>query len=248
MDTKFDLVVYSDPCSIKNLAIDEMLFLKTISSGIPYIRIWEQPALAIYIGISQRWKKEVYQERCLKDRVPIIRRFSGGGAVIQHKGNINYTLTLPIGFFEACRNISKSYLFILNFLNDIFRPLGLSLDLFGYSDFCLNGYKVSGNSQARRKQVVLCHGTLLTVPHISLITHYLREPKVQPAYRKKKSHANFVSDLKSEGYTLDFQTFSHLIKESSYIEKNISLTDEDHALSDKYVQDKYSQNTWNFKF
>lgn len=117
----------------------------------------------------------------------------------------------------------------------------------GHSDFCLNGRKVSGNAQARRKQMVLHHGTLMTLPHVDAIERYLREPKVQPDYRDHKKHRQFVSDLQSEGFSLDLKGLEQLVSQHLLVREQIKWNEGDLQEADELVESKYSQDTWNLK-
>ena len=63
------------------------------------------------------------------------------------------------------------------------------------SDLVCAGRKVSGNSQRRTSGAVLHHGTLLYNFNAELAGRYLLEPKRQPAYRRGRTHAQFLGNL-----------------------------------------------------
>ena len=63
------------------------------------------------------------------------------------------------------------------------------------SDLVCAGRKVSGNSQRRTARAVLHHGTLLYDFNAELAGRYLLEPKRQPAYRRDRTHAQFLGNL-----------------------------------------------------
>src|SRR6516162_4348715 len=65
----------------------------------------------------------------------------------------------------------------------------------GHTDLCLGHLKFAGNSQRRRKNFLLFHGTLLLNCDLSLISELLLMPSLQPDYRASRTHADFVTNL-----------------------------------------------------
>ena len=190
MDAKFRLIAHSDTSIKYNIALDEVLLCKSIQTQVPYIRLWENKQNSICLGISKHWRQEVFAQRCLRDAIPIVRRFSGGGTVWQQQSNINYTLVMPLSCFPKCSSLSTSYQYVLAWMNQVLNPLSLQLHLTGDSDFCFNNLKVSGNAQARRRKVILHHGTLINFSQIKMTEYYLKEPIIQPQYRSKKNSSS----------------------------------------------------------
>ena len=76
----------------ENLAWDEAcLALMKREEIDEVVRIWKVKEEGIVIGRSQDVNKEVFIEQCNKDGLPIIRRFTGGGAVVQGEEIFNYS-------------------------------------------------------------------------------------------------------------------------------------------------------------
>ena len=65
----------------------------------------------------------------------------------------------------------------------------------GISDLAIDGLKISGNAQCRKRRALLFHGTVLYGMHISVITRYLKEPKRQPDYRTDRPHGMFLRTI-----------------------------------------------------
>ena len=72
----------------------------------------------------------------------------------------------------------------------------------GTSDLALNDRKFSGNAQQRKRTHLLHHGTLLYAFATEPLARYLKPPPRQPAYRAGRSHADFVTNLPTDGVTL----------------------------------------------
>ena len=66
-----------DPAA--NLALDEALLLAAEEGGAEVLRLWELPTLAVIVGSGGSVAIDVNVEACAADRVPILRRASGGG-------------------------------------------------------------------------------------------------------------------------------------------------------------------------
>ncbi|MBX7257651.1 MAG: lipoate--protein ligase family protein [Candidatus Hydrogenedentes bacterium] len=180
----------------KNLAFDEAL-LDSVEGGAreEILRIWESPSLFVVLGVSQPLRAHVYEDVCARDKVPILRRCSAGGCVLQGPGCLNFSLVLRTELHPEIRTIRDSYCFILGKLAAALRLRGVSASHKGISDLAVGGKKISGNAQKRRKHAILHHGTLLYGMNPELMEKYLRDPVDRPQYRGTRTHRGFVSSL-----------------------------------------------------
>ena len=193
------LLDYSFDLPEENLAFDEVL-LDGVESGRSdaALRFWESPVYFVVLGVSQKLAEEVREDVCNADAVPVLRRCSAGGCVLQGPGSLNFSLVLSYEDIPEIRTISSSYSFILGSLAEAFQARGFMIKRGGKSDLTLDGLKVSGNAQKRRKNAILHHGTLLyDEGHKPQLTHdlmrkYLREPADRPDYRGIRTHEEFV--------------------------------------------------------
>jgi lipoate-protein ligase A len=179
-----------------NLALDEAL-LNSVEEGRgeEVLRFWESPVPFVVLGTAQKIAQEANEENCLADGVPILRRCSAGGCVLQGPGSLNYSLVLRFENNAEIGTIRGSYCYILLRIAAEFKKLGLAVRHQGISDLALDGRKVSGNAQKRRRHAMLHHGTLLYQPNYAGMSRYLSEPADQPEYRGHRSHENFVGRL-----------------------------------------------------
>jgi lipoate-protein ligase A len=143
---------------------------------------------------------EVNVPECEKRGIAIYRRCSGGGTVVQMPGGLNYSLILRISDAPAWQNISATNRFIMArncaaiaAIAPSQFPQGFSVR--GHTDLCAGDLKFAGNSQRRRKDYLLFHGTLLLQCDLSLIEELLLMPSQQPEYRGRRSHLEFVTNL-----------------------------------------------------
>jgi lipoate-protein ligase A len=179
-----------------NLAFDEALLdACEDGSGDECLRFWESPVPFVVLGVSQVKKDEANLDACEHDSVPVLRRCSAGGAVLQGPGCLNYSIVLRYEDHPATESLRGSYCAILGALSESFEASGIPLRIRGTSDLALGDRKVSGSAQKRRRRAFLHHGTFLYAMQDADIARYLREPTLRPEYRGARTHATFVTNL-----------------------------------------------------
>jgi lipoate-protein ligase A len=166
------------------------------------LRVWEWPRYTVVLGAAGRIADDVDTAACEADGVPLARRSSGGGTVLLGPGCLLYSLVLRYDRAPELREIGPSYRFILGRVADALAPLLPGITPAGTSDLAAAGRKFSGNSQQRKRDHLLHHGTLLYDFDLSLIGRYLREPPKQPVYREHRPHGAFIMNLPADGAVL----------------------------------------------
>jgi lipoate-protein ligase A len=180
----------------ENLALDEALLDHAEENDSQEIlRFWESPNYFLVLGIANKPEKEAFIPKCLEDNVPIYRRCSGGGSVVQGPGCLNYALILNIKKRPELKDITSTTCYILNQIKG-----GLSTELpditiKGQSDLTWHNKKFSGNAQRRKRNFLLFHGTLLYNFDLTKIPTYLNTPPKEPDYRQKRAHLDFVTNI-----------------------------------------------------
>ena len=184
------------PSLAENLALDEALLLAAESGvGGEVLRFWEWASPAVVLGSGGRLADDVDELACSNDRVPILRRSSGGGTVLLGRGCLLYTLVLSYRRHPALPDIRRSYRFILGHISEALAEGVGPIAQAGISDLIFAGRKFSGTAQQRKRSFLLHHGTLLYDMDLSLIPRYLHEPPRQPEYRAGRTHLDFVVNL-----------------------------------------------------
>jgi lipoate-protein ligase A len=239
------------PSPEENLACDEALldFYEEHGTG-GVLRFWEPQNYFVVVGYGNHVASEVNIAACEADGIPILRRCSGGGTVLQGQGCLNYSLILKIEETGPLATISTANKFIMErnraALESKFKIQNSKFKTAGHTDLVIesgpgNTRKFSGNSQRRKNHFLLFHGTLLLNFNIALVEKYLRMPSKEPAYRAGRSHANFLTNLDSSPDTVK-QALRNSWKAADALEK---LPQDALAL---LVRDKYVTKEWNFKF
>jgi lipoate-protein ligase A len=232
------------PTPQHNLACDEALILwcEDSSYSDELLRFWEPPDYFVVLGHSGKIHSEIDLASCQANRIPILRRCSGGGTVLQGPGCLNYSLILRIDHRDSLRSIPQTNSFVLGALKQALEPLiGPGVEIQGHTDLAVGMRKFSGNAQYRKRRFVLFHGTFLLYFDISVIGEFLPVPPKQPAYRQNRTHENFLTNV-----NLPPDNIREALKQSwSAAEefKNIPF-----EAIERLVGERYSRDGWNFKF
>ena len=227
----------------ENLAGDEALLdWCEEGSGDEILHFWEPRQHFVVLGYSNRTRSEVNLDSCKKLAVPVLRRCSGGGTVLQGPGCLNYALLLKIHGDSPLANIAEANAFIMNRNRNALNPLldGQVL-IQGHTDLTLQGLKFSGNSQRRKRRFLLFHGSFLLNLDLALVEQVLKMPAQQPQYRRRRAHKDFLTNL---------DLSSDDIKEA--LKRAWSAGDMLEKIPKKQVEqlvkEKYSTLAWNLKF
>jgi lipoate-protein ligase A len=238
------------PTPAELLAADEVLLdWCEAGHGGETLAFWEPPTTFVVVGYANKVATEVNLSACAERCVPVFRRCTGGGTVVQMRGGLNYSLILRITETGPTRNISAANQFIMErncaaVQAAIGGPLP-AVSVRGHTDLAIATpgavLKVAGNAQRRRKHFLLFHGTLLLNGNLSLLTELLRMPSLEPDYRASRPHVEFVTNL-----NLPVGTVKAALAQAWQADGELSAPPLD-AIA-RLAHEKYSTPAWNYKF
>lgn len=161
------------------------------------LRFWEASQPFIVLGRVSKMEEDVNLPAALEDGVPVVRRSSGGGTVVQGKGCLNYSLILSKEEHPQIVDLKRAYEFILGRVIEALGRLGVNAAFHPISDIALVGdqKKISGNAQRRLRKFILHHGTILYDFDLAIIERYLKFPQSVPEYRGRRAHLDFVTNI-----------------------------------------------------
>jgi lipoate-protein ligase A len=136
----------------RNLAAEEYLLDEGAAADASFLLVYENSE-SLVIGKNQNPWKDVAPAVLRSGEPPFFRRVSGGGAVWQGPGNLNFAFIADAG------NFSKED--SLDFVRRALLRLGLRIERTARGDLTAAGKKVSGSALCYRRGRVLHHGTLL---------------------------------------------------------------------------------------
>lgn len=236
------LLTYSAESPEWNLAIDEALLLSAEEgSADESLRFWSSRGLFVVLGYSRSAEEDVDVQRCRRDGVPVLRRYSGGGTILQGPGCLNYNLVLRRDRDSELATITGTTRAILERHVAALSPfLRGTITREGDSDLAIDGKKFSGNAQRRLSACVQFHGTVLLDFDPDSLERYLHEPARQPAYRGGRTHRNFVANIPLQ---------SGLVREllASAWNAEGPPAAPPMALAGRLVNERYGREEWNWK-
>lgn len=180
-----------------NLALEEALLeFCEAGEGPEVLRVWRPRSPAVVVGYANEVASEVNVEACASDGIPILRRCTGGGAVLLSRGTLGYAVVLRIESERALESIAGTNRFVLE---RVARAIGAATGAVvvtdGDTDLVVGGRKCGGNSQRRLRRALLFHGSLLVDADVAQIGRCLPMPSRQPGYRSGRAHEDFVVNL-----------------------------------------------------
>jgi lipoate-protein ligase A len=184
------------PSAVENLALDEALLDELEENGgDPVLRFWESACHFVVLGLAGSVADDVHIAACEQDGIPVLRRASGGGTVLQGPGCLSYAFVLPLALHPGLGSIRSTNQFILERIAKALQRWQPAIVFRGISDLAVDGCKVSGNAQRRKRNALLFHGTILYSLQADLISRYLKQPKRQPDYRRDRPHEAFLRTM-----------------------------------------------------
>lgn len=234
------------PSPAENLALDEALLdAAELAESGEVLRFWESPGHFVVVGYANKVATEANVPACAARNLPILRRCSGGGTVLQGPGCLSYALVLRITEDGPTRTISTANQFIMErnrkAIASALRTPDSALRIEGHTDLALGNLKFSGNSQRRRRNFLLFHGTFLLNLDLSLIAAALHPPSLQPDYRHARPHEEFVTNLNCTAEEIKKALMAAW-------QANEPARHIPHDAIATMVRTKYGLPGWNFKF
>ncbi|MCX8094424.1 MAG: lipoate--protein ligase family protein [Candidatus Goldbacteria bacterium] len=258
------LIPYEKFSCIENMAIDEFLIKYYEKTQKPTLRLYGWSNISISVGKYQNVLNDINIEECTKDDVFIVRRITGGGAIV-HNEELTYSLVCSDSDID-CKNLSvketyeKLNSFLLNFYNSLGIKARFAKDCskrkkfsnqpghFCFStneeyDILVRGKKIGGNAQCRKKNIIFQHGS---------IPVQNSNEKIKKFFNNKVNFNNFTSlyDILKKKMEFEFliKNFIDVFKTTFKIKINEEkLNQREREIVDKLILNKYSSDTWNIK-
>jgi lipoate---protein ligase len=228
-----------------NLALEEYV-LKNFSIEEDIIFLWQNTP-TIVVGNNQNTIEEINMPFVNEKKIKVVRRLSGGGAVYQDLGNLNFTFLMSLEK-PANLEIKKFALPVVEALN----KLGVPAELTGRNDITVEGKKISGNAQRLFRNKLLHHGTLLFDTDLEVMAKVLQVGLDKIQSKGIKSIRSRVTNIKpylaKQKTILEFR--ESILSELFQGEKinQYFLNEDDLREINQLVKDKYSTWEWNFGY
>ena len=182
-----------------NLALDEAL-CDAVATGErpPTLRFWGFDSPAIVLGRTQSLTNEVNLEECQRRNIAVVRRISGGGAmVVEPQRTITYSLILPESALVGL-SVRTSYEVCDAWVVKALRSLNIDAHHVPINDIATATGKIGGAAQARRRGVILHHTTMAFDLDATFMQSILRIGEASKVQRGTRSAAKVVSPLRTQ--------------------------------------------------
>ncbi len=250
------------------MAVDEAL-LEAVGVGqsLPCLRLyaWQPPCLSI--GYAQP-SRDVDLKRLQTLGWDWVRRPTGGRAIL-HTDELTYAVIAPISEPRLAGSVLESYQRLASALLAALHTLGIPASAHPLTnpgksqengpvcfevpsnyEIVVDGKKLVGSAQARRKEGVLQHGTLPLWGDLTRITQgllFADETQREEAGVRLLAHATTVETVL--GYKVEWQAAAQSFIDAFRSELNLEfvrqeLSSPELERAGQLVQEKYSHPTW----
>ncbi|AOM82541.1 lipoate--protein ligase [Salisediminibacterium beveridgei] len=226
-----------------NLAIEEYA-LRHLPIDDTYLLFYvNEPC--IIVGKNQNTAEEINRDYVEENNVHVVRRLSGGGAVYQDKGNLNFSfITKDDG--DSFSNFKKFTQPVI----DTLKKLGVDAQLSGRNDIHAGDRKISGNAQYTTKGRMFSHGTLLLDSDIEQVVMALNVSDEKIRSKGIKSIRSRVANINEFlDHKMNVDELKKAILEFVFAEGDVEtqqLTEEDWEGIHKISKERYQNWDWNY--
>ena len=234
----------------ESAALDEAILEAHVSGLVPNtLHLYIRSVPTISVGYFQKISESVDMAECERRGVAIIRRKSGGSSIYTDPGQLIYGLVVREA--DLPQDMAASFEFTCKAIADAIRSFGADASYRPMNDVEIQGRKISGNAQLRRKCSVLQHGTIVVDADLS---------EMDAVLKVSGQHQTAVARPSERMTTLTRVTGS--VPEMGAVKRSLvsafersfdarflpsSLTEFETSLVNKLVSERYSKKEWNFK-
>ncbi|MEN1968513.1 biotin/lipoate A/B protein ligase family protein [Lentibacillus sp. N15] len=253
-----------------NMALDELLLTWHSEGKVPpVLRFyqWSKPSLSV--GYFQDVNKTIDLSALDKYGVPIVRRLTGGSAVL-HDDELTYSIVIAEKKSFIPASITEAYYVLSKGIFDGYANLGITVDYAEKRDsnksrsavcferpalyeLMAGGKKISGNAQTRQKGVLLQHGSIPHSMNKTILFDLFRFPNENIRERKRQAFDTKATTIFQEANkSVSMNAMKDAFKKGFETGVDVELfpfelTNGQWEEVYRLAKRKYSNHDWNFK-
>lgn len=230
---------YASP--FMNMAVEEAVS-KMVGRGqvAQAVRFWRNPN-TIVIGRFQNPEVEICFGSCRKYGTTFVRRFTGGGAVYQDEGNLNFSIFIKKKRFTGLTDLNELFKHYSMGIIECFRNMGLNVYFKPVNKIMIRKRKVSGMAGSLKWKCLTVHGSVLVGTNIKVLKTVLKAVKDPVTTLKNELGRSIsISEIKEE-----LKTWFERIYKIKFVQSK--LTEKEERLAETLLSEKYSRKEWNYK-
>ncbi|WP_313355885.1 biotin/lipoate A/B protein ligase family protein [Microbacterium sp.] len=231
-----------------NLALDEVLTSR-VGEGRrrPTLRIWEWDESAVVIGSFQSYRNEVDPEGAARHEFDVVRRISGGGAMMMAAGQIiTYSLYVPASLVQGM-TFADSYAFLDDWVLQALRSVGIEATYQPLNDIASPTGKIGGAAQKRLANGgVLHHATISYDIDGQMMTEVLRIGREKLSDKGTTSAAKRVDPLRTQTgmeRAEIIERFKATFRALTGAEDG-SISADEYSAAEALVESKFATDAW----
>jgi lipoate-protein ligase A len=241
------LLLEGAPDAYTNLALEEAIFANNGTDALT-VRIWNNER-SIVIGRAQLARFETDVEYCTAEGIPIVRRFTGGGAVYHGPGNLNWSISVGRGFsagrIKYAWDAREVFRISATLVTEAIRMCGREVRFEGPGNRILSSDgKVSGMAAYMSKEAMFCHGTLLLEADLDEARRLTEPAKTELERRYARSNPMKVANIGVEQGTF-VGSLSKVISEETGSALETKGPTEDELETMRTILPRYRDANWN---
>ncbi|MBE3037091.1 MAG: lipoate--protein ligase family protein [Candidatus Atribacteria bacterium] len=255
-----------------NMAIDEAIMIAHREGLVPpTIRFYQWSPPAVSLGYFQDLQKEIDVDVCQDMGIDIVRRPTGGKAVL-HDKELTYSFIIrenhPLvnnSILETYKKISGGMIRGLSYIgvtaelvplrekseihNSDFKSICFSVP--SQYEVQVEGKKIVGSAQVRKREIVLQHGSLLIELEKDKLFSVFNFPSAQIRERfKKRFNATSLEEILKR--KINFAELSEILPRGFEKEFGVrllegNLTEQEEKISKELLENKYLTYEWNYE-
>ncbi|API91782.1 octanoyltransferase LipM [Virgibacillus pantothenticus] len=193
-----------------NMALDEALLQWHYEEKIPpTLRFyqWRKPTLSI--GHFQKLEGRIDLEGVQKHQCQLVRRMTGGSAVL-HDDELTYSIVISESHPSVASSIRQAYYDLSKGILEGYNHLGIKASYAesvskersnicferpAFYEMVVDGKKLSGNAQTRKKGVLLQHGSIPISMNVDMLFDMFIFPNEKIKMRKKQAFWNKATTI-----------------------------------------------------
>lgn len=255
-----------------NMAIDEAIMIAHREGLVPpTIRFYQWSPPAVSLGYFQDLQKEIDVDVCQDMGIDIVRRPTGGKAVL-HDKELTYSFIIRENHPLVNNSILETYKKISGGMIRGLSYIGVTAELvplrekseIHHSDFksiCFSvpsqyevqveGKKIVGSAQVRKREIVLQHGSLLIELEKEKLFSVFNFPSAQIRERfKTRFNATSLEEILKR--KINFSELSEILPRGFEKEFGVrllegKLTEQEEKISKELLENKYLTYEWNYE-
>ena len=218
----------------ENLALEQHLAQK-VQEGQLILFLWQNRSCVV-IGRNQNAWKECRTDILAEEGVALARRLSGGGAVYQDMGNLNFTFCS----MEKDSDIPLQHRVVL----EACRVLGIDARVSGRNDLLAGDCKFSGNSFYSHNGRCFHNGTILLDVDLKKMEKCLSPSDLKLASKAVDSVRSRVVNLKTIMPDVDCSAMCDALKKAFSMVYNLDITE---VCQDSLDKEDIEEKKWFFE-